>query len=283
MLSIYFKLLRPSHWIKNFLVFIPLIFSLNIFRIDLLILAAQAFAAFCLMASCIYIINDFLDIEKDREHHKKKDRPLASGKINPLSALILALLLFFMSSLIALSINPLFGALLAAYFLLNIAYSFYLKHIVIIDLLLVSALYLLRVYAGAKAIDVPITSWLLFITFFLALFIVSGKRYSELVTQGNTSRQVLVHYTNEFLATIMNMSATGVIVFYAFYTTTKHYLFTYSIFFVLFALLRILYWTQVKKSSEEPEKLFIKDPWLFFTIVLWGIYTIITLYFAGGS
>jgi len=279
MISSYFKLLRPSHWIKNFLVFVPLIFSLNIFRIDRLILAIEAFAAFCLMASCIYVINDFLDIERDREHHSKKNRPLASGKIPPLNAMVLALLLFFTSSMIAVTINPLFGAILATYFLLNIAYSFYLKHIVIVDLLLVASFYLLRVYAGAKAIDVPITSWLLFITFFLALFIVSGKRYSETVTQGHTSRPVLAYYTSEFLANIMNMSATGVIVFYALYTTTKHYLFTYSIFFVLFALLRVLYWTQVEKSAEEPEKLFIKDPWLFGIIFLWGIYTVVTLYF----
>lgn len=278
MLAAYFKLLRPSHWIKNFLVFVPLIFSLNIFQYDRLMLAINAFAAFCLMASSIYIINDFLDIEKDREHHKKKNRPLASGKIHPLSALVLALLLFFMSSMIAIMINPIFSAILAGYFLLNIAYSFYLKHIVIIDLLLVSSFYLLRVYAGAKAIDVPITSWLLFITFFLALFIVCGKRYSELVSHGHSSRPVLVEYTSDFLAAIMNMSATGVIVFYAFYTTTKDYLFTYSIFFVIFALLRVLYWTQVKKSAEEPEKLFIKDPWLFLSILCWLVYTGITLY-----
>src|SRR3990172_2518843 len=278
----FLRLLRPSHWIKNFLVFVPLIFSLNIFRIDRLILAIEAFGAFCLMASCIYVINDFLDIERDSSHHIKKNRPLASGKIPPISALVLALLLFFTSSMMAVTISPLFGAILAGYFLLNIAYSLYLKHIVIIDLILVASFYLLRVYAGAKAIDVPITSWLLFITFFLALFIVSGKRYSETVTQGHASRPVLAYYTSEFLANIMNMSATGVIVFYALYTTTKHYLFTYSIFFVLFALLRVLYWTQVEKSAEEPEKLFIKDPWLFGIILLWGIYTIVTLYVFGG-
>ena len=278
----FLRLLRPSHWIKNFLVFVPLIFSLNIFRIDRLILAIEAFGAFCLMASCIYVINDFLDIERDLSHHIKKNRPLASGKIPPISALVLALLLFFTSSMMAVTISPLFGAILAGYFLLNIAYSLYLKHIVIIDLILVASFYLLRVYAGAKAIDVPITSWLLFITFFLALFIVSGKRYSETVTQGHASRPVLAYYTSEFLANIMNMSATGVIVFYALYTTTKHYLFTYSIFFVLFALLRVLYWTQVEKSAEEPEKLFIKDPWLFGIILLWGIYTIVTLYVFGG-
>ncbi len=278
MTILYFKLLRPTHWIKNFLVFIPLIFSLNILQVDRATLAIEAFSAFCLMASCIYVINDFLDIERDRTHHTKKNRPLASGKVPPLNALVLALLLFFTSSMIAITISPLFSAILATYFLLNLAYSFYLKHLVIIDLLLVASFYLLRVYAGAKAIGVPITSWLLFITFFLALFIVAGKRYSESVNQGSTARPVLAYYTSEFLANIMNMSATGVMVFYALYTTTKHYLFTYSIFFVLFALLRVLYWTQVEKSAEEPEKLFIKDPWLFFTVVLWVAYTVLTLY-----
>jgi decaprenyl-phosphate phosphoribosyltransferase len=114
--------------------------------------------------------------------------------------------------------------------------------------------------AGAKAIGVPITSWLLFITFFLALFIISGKRFSEISHHGAHSRPVLAEYTDNFLATIMNISATGVIVFYALYTTTKNFLFGYSIIFIIFALFRILYWTQVKKSSEEPEKLFIKDP-----------------------
>jgi hypothetical protein len=135
------------------------------------------------------------------------------------------------------------------------------------------------VYAGAKAIGVPTTSWLLFITFFLALFIISGKRYSELSNNYNSSRPVLAEYTTEFLSTIMNMSATGVIVFYALYTSTKFYLFGYSIIFIIFLLFRILYWTQVKKTAEEPEKLFIQDKWLLATIILWCITTLVTLYF----
>jgi decaprenyl-phosphate phosphoribosyltransferase len=273
------KLLRPTHWLKNGLIFVPLIFSLSILDTWALVASLMAFISFSLMASTIYVINDYLDIERDRSHPTKKNRPLASGKVSKSMGLFLALVCCIFSLLIALQLPTMFIVVLAIYTVLNLSYSLYLKHIVLIDLLIVAACYLLRVYAGAKAIGVPITSWLLFITFFLALFIISGKRFSEISHHGAHSRPVLAEYTDNFLATIMNISATGVIVFYALYTTTKNFLFGYSIIFIIFALFRILYWTQVKKSSEEPEKLFIKDPWLAITILLWAILSGITLYY----
>ncbi len=273
------KLLRPTHWLKNGLIFVPLIFSLSILDTWALVASLMAFISFSLMASTIYVINDYVDIERDRSHPTKKNRPLASGKVSKSMGLFLALVCCIFSLLIALQLPTMFIVVLAIYTVLNLSYSLYLKHIVLIDLLIVAACYLLRVYAGAKAIGVPITSWLLFITFFLALFIISGKRFSEISHHGAHSRPVLAEYTDNFLATIMNISATGVIVFYALYTTTKNFLFGYSIIFIIFALFRILYWTQVKKSSEEPEKLFIKDPWLAITIILWAILSGITLYY----
>lgn len=273
------KLLRPTHWVKNGLIFVPLIFSLSILESWALLASLLAFVSFSLMASTIYVINDYVDIERDRAHPTKKNRPLASGKVSKPIGLFLALVCAVVSIIIALQLPLMFLVVLLIYTALNLSYSLYLKHIVLIDLLIVAACYLLRVYAGAKAIGVPITSWLLFITFFLALFIISGKRFSEISHHGSHSRPVLAEYTDNFLATIMNISATGVIVFYALYTTTKNFLFGYSIIFIIFALFRILYWTQVKKSSEEPEKLFIKDPWLLITIILWAILSGITLYY----
>lgn len=274
-----FKLLRPTHWLKNGLIFVPLIFSLSILDRWALVASLLAFISFSLMASTIYVINDYVDIDRDRSHPTKKNRPLASGKVSKPMGLFLALVCCILSLLIALQLPTMFIVVLVIYTVLNLSYSLYLKHIVLIDLLIVAACYLLRVYAGAKAIGVPITSWLLFITFFLALFIISGKRFSEISHHGAHSRPVLAEYTDNFLATIMNISATGVIVFYALYTTTKNFLFGYSIIFIIFALFRILYWTQVKKSSEEPEKLFIKDPWLAITIILWAILSGVTLYY----
>lgn len=279
MLASLLKLLRPTHWVKNGLIFVPLIFSLNILASWALLASLLAFVSFSLMASTIYIINDYVDIERDRAHPTKKHRPMASGKISKPIGLFLALICAVMSVTIALQLPLMFLVVLLIYTVLNLSYSLYLKHVVLIDLLIVAACYLLRVYAGAKAIGVPITSWLLFITFFLALFIISGKRFSEISHHGSQSRPVLAEYTDNFLATIMNISATGVIVFYALYTTTKNFLFGYTIIFIIFALFRILYWTQVKKSAEEPEKLFVKDPWLFATIMLWAILSGITLYY----
>ncbi|MBP7057642.1 decaprenyl-phosphate phosphoribosyltransferase [Candidatus Gracilibacteria bacterium] len=272
-------LLRPSNWLKNFLIFIPLIFSFNVLRPEQVWLACQAFLAFSAIASTIYVVNDIVDCERDRQHPTKKHRPIAAGLISPSRAVFAVLILLLISMLISINISPAFCLIIGGYFLLNLAYSLALKHVVLVDILIVASCYLLRVYAGAKAIGVPTTSWLLFITFFLALFIIAGKRYSELSHNYGSSRPVLAEYTTEFLSTIMNMSATGVIVFYALYTSTKFYLFGYSIIFIIFLLFRILYWTQVKKTSEEPEKLFIKDKWLLVTIVLWGITALITLYF----
>lgn len=279
MLFAWLKLLRPTHWIKNLLIFVPLVFSLNIFRAEYIWQTAIAFASFSLIASAVYIVNDYVDIERDRNHPKKKNRPLASGKVSKSVGLISIIVLTGVSLFLASTLSIKFIAVLLTYMGLNIAYSLKLKHTVIIDLLIVAACYVLRVYAGAKAIDVPTTSWLLFITFFLALFMIAGKRYTELVTQGSTSRPVLEYYTSEFLSMIMGISATGVMVFYALYTTTKPFLFTYSIIFIIFALFRMLYWIQVKKSAEEPEKLIIKDPWLLGNSILWCIISAIALYF----
>lgn len=278
MIPPWLKLLRPTHWFKNILLFVPLIFSLNIFHLDAVISALYAFLSFSLMASAVYVINDYIDIERDRAHPTKKNRPLASGKVSKAMGLLLTLLCFLASMGLALLLPILFFAILITYTVINLGYSLYFKHVVIIDLLIVAACYVLRVYAGAKAIGVPLTSWLLFITFFLALFVISAKRYSELSSNGNHSRPVLAQYSIDFLGTIMNISATGVIVFYALYTTTKYYLFAYSIVFIIFALFRILYWTQVKKSAEEPEKLFLKDPWLLANMILWLALSGITLY-----
>lgn len=278
MFSAWLKLLRPTHWIKNFLVFIPLVFSLNAFQTSYIWHSILAFISFSLVASSVYIINDYVDIERDRKHPTKKNRPLASGKISKAAAILTLCILLAISLTIGWTLQIKFLVVLLVYFLLNVGYSIQLKHIVIIDLLIVAVCYVLRVYAGAKAIDVPTTSWLLFITFFIALFVISGKRYSELATQGSTSRPVLASYTSEFLSMIMGISATGVMVFYALYTTTKPFLFTYSIVFIIFALFRLLYWIQVKKSAEEPEKLLLKDPWLLGTILLWGIVSGIALY-----
>lgn len=278
MLTAWLKLLRPVHWAKNVLIFIPLIFSLNIFQIEYIWQTVIAFAAFSLIASTVYIINDYIDIERDRTHPKKKHRPLASGKISKSLALISITALVAVSITLSLLLPLKFLFIILTYFVLNLAYSLGLKHIVIVDLLLVAVCYVLRVYAGAKAINVPITSWLLFITFFLALFMITGKRHTELVTHGTSSRPVLASYTVDFLSMIMGISATGVMVFYALYTTTKPFLFTYSIVFIIFALFRILYWVLVKKSGEEPEKWLLKDPWLLGNAVLWCIVSGLALY-----
>ena len=173
------KLIRPHHWIKNLLLFAALFFSKSFFDTSKIILALEAFTLFSLLASSIYVINDIFDVERDRQHPTKKNRPIASGEISIKRAIIIALTLFFIAMTGALLISLNFAYVLLAYFIINIFYSAKLKHVVIIDAFVVAFGFVLRVVAGALAIDVRVSHWILICTFTLALFLAFGKRRGQ--------------------------------------------------------------------------------------------------------
>lgn len=282
----YLLLLRPHNWIKNFFVFIPLFFAHKLLAPEQLTLAAYAFLAFCAVASAVYIINDIADRENDRKHPKKQHRPIASGAISPVTGWCIALALLAISAFIIYSEVPLIAPVIVVYFTANLAYSFYLKRIAIVDILMVAGFYLLRVSAGALAVDVPISGWLLLATIFVALFLVVAKRKAELVhgdtlkqTQGQT-RAVLQQYKPEFLNILLMMSVVMMLVVYSVYTVTvlASHRGAYSMFFVLLGVFRYMYLASNSTEAEQPERLIFSDFWIFASAVGWIVFMYTMLY-----
>ncbi len=265
----YLRLLRPYSWIKNFLVFIPLFFAKQFFSDGKIKIVLLSFILFCLAASCVYIINDLADAQQDRLHPKKQHRPIASGNISPLHAKVLLLALAIATSIV-LSYFPLTVILLiGAYLVLNVLYSFYLKHVAMLDIVLIAGFYLLRILVGGLAAQVPISNWLILCTIFLALFLITGKRKSEM-TQG-VKRAVLDLYSQEILNAILIASVTLVIISYSLYTVLVlgDTLAVYSIFFVLLAILRYVLLIYTTDKVEYPEKALFTDWWIVFAAIAW--------------
>jgi decaprenyl-phosphate phosphoribosyltransferase len=274
----YLLLLRPHNWIKNFFVFIPLFFAHDLFSPEQLTKSAYAFLAFCALASCVYVINDIVDRENDRKHPKKQHRPIASGRVGVTAAWSIAAVLLIGAAAIVDTFVPSIRLVLAVYFIGNLGYSFYLKRVPIVDLLMVSAFYVLRVSAGAIAIDVPISGWLLIATIFVALFLVTAKRKAELVHAG--TRPVLQHYTPEFLNVLLLMAVVMMLVVYSVYTVTilNSHRAVYAMFFVLLGVFRYLYLSYTSSEAEQPERLIFSDPWIFLSAVGWITFMYAVLY-----
>jgi len=275
MLKIYAKQIRISHWIKNLLLFAPLIFARSFLNLELIFQVVSGFFAFSFAASAIYILNDICDIERDRLHPRKKERPIASGEISILNAQIFGIFLILASVVLSLSLSSNFQIFLSIYFTSNILYSFWLKHLVSIDIILVAFMYLLRVFAGAAIIGVVASSWILLTTFFGALFLITAKRYSELKSQTST-RAILEHYPKEMLELFMGIAVTLTIVFYCFYVVEKSPNFVLTIPIVLFGIFRYLYLVFYHGKGEEPEKLLF-DPGVFGSGILWFLSSILIL------
>ena len=215
-------LLRPKHWIKNVIVFAPLIFAKGLFNPAQVVTSLWAFAAFCLAASAVYILNDIADAESDRAHPEKKDRPLASGAMTRRTALAICTLLLSVDVVLCAGMKVKFIVVIAAYFLLNIAYSFRLKEVVLLDVFLIAAGFMLRVLGGAYAIGVQVSSWIVLCSMFISLFLGFAKRRGELVNvEGAVTgapRRVLLLYRVEFLDQMLTISAAGAVIAYALYT-----------------------------------------------------------------
>ena len=284
-----FQAARPKQWIKNLFLFAPLLFSRHLFEFHIILDAVTGFFLFSLGASCIYLINDLFDREKDRLHPTKCQRPIASGKL-PLSWVITTVLIIIpLLILISIRIQPMFAIGLGSYILLNIIYSIYLKEIVIIDVMTIAASFVLRIVCGALIIAVPISEWLLICTTLLALFLGFSKRRHEILileSAAQNHRPVLTEYNTYFLDQMMSLVTAATLICYILYTVddstvqkfhSRNLLFTIP--FVLYGLFRYLYLVHQKKSGGDPTMELIADKPLLADLFLWAITVVIIIYF----
>lgn len=289
----YLKLLRVEQWVKNAFVFLPLFFSGNFFQEGLLLQSIYAFMVFSLTASCIYIVNDYSDIEADKKHPEKKYRPLASGAISkPLALSILASLIlgivglmWFGQQYFGINIWK-FGAIILFYFVMNLGYTFHLKHVAIIDVCIVSLGFVLRVLAGGYATGIPISQWAILLTFVLALVLALGKRRGELINAqiSGKTRKALDGYNVQFADIALSISVTLAIICYLMFTVTPEVQskfgmkIFYTVLFVVFAFLRYLQQTLVYNKTESPTKIVYKDRYIQITILLWMMSFLFLIY-----
>ena len=282
--------LRPKQWTKNLLLFAGLVFTANRshpshdFQ-----QALGAFAIFCLLSGCAYLLNDLQDIEADRQHPKKRLRPIASGDLPPniawaFFAVTTPLALFLAWRLSP--IEPLFLVIAGLYFIVTVTYSFQLKHIVLLDVLALASGFVLRAAAGAVAIGVEPSVWLLLCTFLLALFLGLTKRRSEIIALGDrpSTRRVLTEYSLPMLDQMINIVASACLMAYSLYTFNsvtagkRHYLMA-TIPFVLYGLFRYLYLSHRKGMGEAPEAVLVEDKPLLINILLYVLIALLAVRF----
>jgi len=271
--------MRPHQYVKNLFIFIPLFFALKITDISLLLNALIAFIAFSLTASAIYTLNDYHDIEEDREHPKKKSRPLASGAISKSQAIIIMSVLFVSGFILMTSLSLKAAGILATYVVLNVAYSFYLKHVAILDVVIIAIGFVLRLFVGSAVTDISLSMWIVIMTFLLALFMALAKRRDDVLIYldtGKKMRKVIDGYNLQFLDTAMAIMASVVIVAYTIYTTSpevvarvqSEYLYLTALFVIL-GIMRYLKIAFVLKDSGSPTKIVLKDRFMQLTLLGW--------------
>ena len=274
-----FTLIRPHQYIKNLFIFLPLFFAGQIKNPGLLISAFIAFMAFSLSASAIYILNDFRDIEEDQQHPKKKYRPLAAGTVSKKSAITI-MFTFIISAIFIMALLSLEAlAILGAYIILNICYSYYLKHIAILDISIIATGFVLRLFVGSAVTGIPLSMWIVIITFLLALFLALAKRRDDVLIFLNTGermRKVIDGYNLRFIDGAMMIMASVVIVAYILYTTStdviqrlhSEHLYLTALFVVL-GILRYLQIVFVEQNSSSPTNILLKDKFIQITILAW--------------
>jgi len=286
MLKPLLETMRPKQWAKNLFIFAGLIFGKKLLYPSLLARNVLAFVLFCLISSTIYLINDLADIEKDRQHPTKRRRPLPSGRLQPRVAIIAAALFPAISMPLAFLLNLQFGLVAMAYLATMIAYSLLLKNLVIVDVLVVSAGYVLRVAAGVIVTGVPFSPWLYVCTTLLALFISFSKRRHELlILEGtaNEHRATLNEYTPHLLDEMISVVTSTTVIAYSFYTFSApnlppNHAMMLTIPFVLYGIFRYLYLIHVRNEGGTPEELVFKDKPLLLAIALWALTVLFVLY-----
>lgn len=273
------RLARPVHWVKNGFVLAPALFTLDTQGSSSIVSALLAFAGFCLAASFVYVVNDLKDVEYDRLQPAKRDRPLASGSVSLRSAIVLAGICGAGSVSICLFLTWRVGLVLGAYVLLNFLYTFKLKDVVLLDVMTIAAGFMLRVAAGAAAIGVAVSPWMIHTTFFLSLFLGFSKRRNELVSVASRHRRrVLREYSESFLNLMLAISLSLTIVTYSLYVIqpvvvahTRGDGLLYTVPVVVYGLLRFLYLVVKRKQGGDVAEVVVEDPWLIASILIWAV------------
>ena len=263
------RLLRPRQWIKNAFVLAPLLFAGVYLQPGAAERALAAAGLFCIAASIVYIFNDLVDVERDRLHPlKRATRPLASGALPIRTArMLLAALAVLLAA--GLAAFPAVAPAVGGYVALNAAYSLRLKHVAVVDLFCIAGGFVLRIYAGARAVDVPLSSWMLITTLALALYLAAVKRRQELAISGPGARSVLGQYTVPLLDGYAQTAASASIVFYSLYVIDVRPELTITIPFVLLGIFRYSYLVQTRTLGESPTEAVWTDLPLFLTVLAW--------------
>jgi 4-hydroxybenzoate polyprenyltransferase len=284
----YLKLLRPSHWAKNLFLYIPLFFAGEIFNLQKVLELLIGFFAFSLIASSIYIINDYKDVEADRIHPVKRKRPIASGAVSKPAALVFFVLCLAIGGFLAWYVRPKFAFVVGIYFIINLLYSFGLKNISILDILILSAGFVLRVKAGGVAANIAVSEWLMIMVFLLALFMAIAKRRDDVLIKtqsGQDMRKAVKGYNMDFMNVMLALVSAVIIVAYLMYTMAPEtmsrfgtYRLYYTCLFVIGGLLRYLQITYVENNTGSPTKILYKDRFIQLTILLWVLSFYVIIY-----
>lgn len=281
------KTMRPKQWTKNVVIFAALIFDRQLTHLSSLEHTIAGFLIFCLITSSVYILNDLVDIEADRAHPQKCKRPLASGALPKSIAVIAGIVFLVVAFPLAFLLSRGFAIICGIYFLLNVAYSLKLKHIPLVDVLIIAAGFVLRVGGGVELIHVErFSPWLYVVTTLLALYLGFGKRRAEislLAENANTHRKVLNGYTLPLLDQLITIVSSTTIVAYSLYTFSapnlpENHTMMLTIPFALYGIFRYLYLIQVEQAGGAPEDLLLTDRPLQIAIILWGAAILLIFY-----
>lgn len=281
------KAMRPKQWAKNIFVFAGVFFDGRIFEPSRILRSLVAFGLFCIISGAIYLINDLVDIEKDRQHPQKCKRPIASGALAPQTAKIAAVLILGICVPLGFWFDVGFGATALVYVILMLAYDFWLKNVVILDVMTLAAGFVLRVLAGALVVHVSrFSPWLYVCTTFVALFMAINKRRHEMIllsSNANSHRAILEQYSLEFLNDMSSLVTAATVVAYSFYTFSapnvpKNQSMMLTIPFVLYFVFRYLYLTRKQNLGGAPEDIVLGDIPLIITCILWGATTALAIY-----
>ena len=281
------RLMRPYQWLKNGFVFTGLLFGHAWHDSHLVTQVMITFAAFCLLSSAIYTVNDVVDLEQDKQHPKKFKRPLASGLVSVPAAFTLATLLGVLGLVLAYSASTTVFIILVGYALMNIAYSLWFKHVVILDVFIIATGFMLRILAGTSGIGIPPSQWLLLCGLMVTLFLGFTKRRAEIIalTDDKTShRKVLEHYSPVLLDKMIGITAAGLIMSYSLYTMNPDTIrihntpnLIYTVPFVMYGVFRYIYLLHHQSRGGDPSHDLVRDPHLFVVVGAWVLATILLI------
>jgi len=279
--------MRPRQWTKNLFIFAALLFDLKLFDLNYVGRTVSAFILFCILSGSVYLVNDLVDVEKDRQHPVKRDRPLPSGKLKRSWALAAAAVLPMISLTLSFLLDPLFGLLALTYLVIQLAYSFLLKEIAILDVMVIAAGFVLRVAAGSVVAEAErFSPWLYVCITLLALFLALGKRRNELVLLEDTAgqhRKILQEYSPELLDEMMALVTSSTVIAYSLYTFSAENLpanksMMLTIPFVLYSIFRYLYLIHRKNLGGSPEEILIRDVPFIVSNLSWAVAVVSILY-----